>query len=373
MTPHAARRAPLTSGPLAVALATAAWIAVFANGPLWSALAALPETQSAHGAVFIGAFGVGVAALVLALLVPFAWRRTIKPVAALVLLSAALGAHFMGTYGVVLDPTMMVNVLQTNAHETRDLLSPRLALTVLLLAGLPIAVLSRVRLRDAGLARQALHNAGALLAAVAVVVGLCLALFADFSATVRNHRTVRYLINPLNAYWSIGVVASHAGARPAGPPQAIGLDATVLPGALGPRPPLLLLVVGETARADHFGLNGYARATTPELARLDVVSFRDVTSCGTNTAASLPCMFSDLGHAGYASRERDREGLLDLLQRAGLAVLWVENQSGCKGVCDRVPTVLASAPAGGDPALLAGLCEDGECLDEALLRGLDER
>jgi lipid A ethanolaminephosphotransferase len=129
----------------------------------------------------------------------------------------------------------------------------------------------------------------------------------------------------------------------------------------------MLLVVGETARSDHFSLNGYERPTNPQLAALGVVSYRDVTSCGTNTAASLPCMFSHLGRVGHEARERDHENLLDLAQHAGLAVLWLDNQSGCKGLCERVPNTMASD---GAPA---ALCSDGECLDEALLNGLDAR
>src|SRR5947207_12895447 len=115
--------APATSSPsnpLTVAVVTALWIAAFANWPLWRALAGLPEMASWRGALFIAAFAAAVAALTLAVLALFAWRWTIKPVAALFLLAAALGAHFMGTYGVVLDPTMMVNVVQTDVRETRD-------------------------------------------------------------------------------------------------------------------------------------------------------------------------------------------------------------------------------------------------------------
>ena len=59
-----------------------------------------------------------------------------------------------------------------------------------------------------------------------------------------------------------------------------------------------------------------------------------------------------------------------MLQRAGLAVLWLDNQAGgCKGVCDRVPRVdYRQLQAGGGE-----LCSDDECFDEVMLRGLDER
>jgi lipid A ethanolaminephosphotransferase len=104
-----------------------------------------------------------------------------------------------------------------------------------------------------------------------------------------------------------------------------------------------------------------------------VVSYPDVTSCGTNTAASLPCMVSLLGREGHLAAEVRHENLLDLVQRAGMAVLWLDNQSGCKGLCDRVPNAWAHTPPAGAPALPAGLCTGEECLDAALLLGLDER
>ena len=130
---------------------------------------------------------------------------------------------------------------------------------------------------------------------------------------------------------------------------------------------MLLLVLGETARMGNFGINGYARPTTPELAKLPVISWRNAWSCGTNTAASVPCMFSHLGRDGYVGRKANHENLLDVAQRAGLAVLWLDNQSGCKGVCARTPNVQTSALK--DPQL----CSSGECWDPIMLTDLDTR
>jgi len=177
----------------------------------------------------------------------------------------------------------------------------------------------------------------------------------------------------VDSLYALVDLAAQSRVRPGGPPLAIGADARILPLAAGAKPPLLVLVVGETARADHFALNGYARPTNPELSTLDVVSFRHVTSCGTNTAASLPCMFSALGRAGFESREREHENLLDLVQRVGMAVLWIDNQAGCKGLCERVPHAYARDPVAGVPELPAALCDGDECLDDALLHGIDAR
>jgi lipid A ethanolaminephosphotransferase len=366
-------RGPGGVNPLTLAAVASLWIATLANWPLWRALHALPEMGSMRGGLFIAGFCAMVAALLLALLAFAAWRRTIKPAIALVVVSAALGAHFMGSYGVVIDPTMMTNVLQTNPRETLDLLGLRFVLSVLLLAGVPLLVLWWVPVQRLRWAAQAGRNAVALLVSLGVLAALLFALFADLSATMRNHKSLRYLINPVNSFYALGAIAFERQARPSGPPQPIGADVRQLPRPAGAKPPLLLLVVGETARADHFALNGYTRPTNPELAAQNVISFRDVTSCGTNTAASLPCMFSALGRVGYQARERDQETLLDLAQRAGLAVLWLDNQAGCKGVCERVPNAFARDVPAGAPPLPPAWCADGDCLDEALLHGLDER
>jgi lipid A ethanolaminephosphotransferase len=77
---------------------------------------------------------------------------------------------------------------------------------------------------------------------------------------------------------------------------------------------------------------GYDRDTTPNLAKQQgLLAFSDVHSCGTETAVSVPCMFSGMTRKDYDARvAKNREGLLDILQRAGLAVQWRDNQSGCK-------------------------------------------
>jgi lipid A ethanolaminephosphotransferase len=82
-------------------------------------------------------------------------------------------------------------------------------------------------------------------------------------------------------------------------------------------------------------------------------------------------MFSHLGREAQAKNDMPYENLLDVLQRAGMQVLWLDNQSGCKGLCDRVPNFsnVASTLNLKDPKL----CADGECFDEILLRVLPER
>ena len=355
--------------PLTVMVLAALWIATIGNLALWRALAALPELGNARGLLFALAFALMIGAVQVALSALFAWRWTLKPALALMLLSAAAGAYFMLSYGVVIERTMMVNVLLTDTREARELLSWRMAGALAVLGLLPVALLWRARIAWPTGRRQLRGNALTLVAALALAVVAMGLSFQDLSATMRNHTQLRYLINPLNSFYAIATLGNQPIQRNGAAVLPIGQDAHLTPLPAGAKPPLVLLVVGETARADHQGLNGYARDTTPELAARGVVSLRNAWSCGTNTAASVPCMFSPLGRESFNARPDNTEGLADVLQRAGYAVLWLDNQAGgCKGVCDRVPTV-------DDRALQTpGLCDaEGECLDEVMLNGLDER
>ena len=361
---------PDISRPLTQAWLAALWMGLAANWPLWQQLRSLPDT----GPVFTVAFAGMVIAATGALLSLLAWPRLIKGVLVVLLLASAALAYFIGSYGIVFDPTMVVNMAQTDVRETRDLLSWRLLASLLLLGALPAWWL----LRRPAAPRQALTRrlggnlAGFALGIVAMVL-LALAVFAQLSSTMRNHKSLRYLVTPLNAVYSISAAALRSQAGPSGPPTVVGADARLLPRADGTKPPLLLLVVGETARAMNFSINGYERPTNPELAKLPMQSLRQVTSCGTSTAASLPCMFSPLGRSAFGDVKGTQENLLDVLQRAGLAVLWLDNQSGCKGLCDRVPnSSTAKLPDGAAP-LPAGMCDGEECFDESLLHELDKR
>ena len=298
-----------------------------------------------------------------------AWRWTLKPVITLFLIAAALGSYFMLAYGVVIDKSMIVNALQTDLRETMDLLNWRLAATLLVLAGLPGIFLWRQKIRQQRAWRRVASNLVNLLAACALLVLVLLLFFQSIASSMREHSQLRYLMNPLNSFYALGAIAAKPAQRSAAILPPLGEDARLDPSPGGPDqlPPLLLLVLGETARSGNFSINGYGRSTTPRLAQKNIASQRNTWSCGTSTAASVPCMFSNLGREAFDNGPDSAEGLLDVLQRAGLAVLWLDNQSGCKGVCDRV------ASASTTQMKTQALCQGGECFDAVMLDGIDQR
>jgi lipid A ethanolaminephosphotransferase len=352
-----------------------AWLSLYlvltTNWPLWNELARIGGAPSTYLPT-IAVMSLLTLCGTVAILSFTAWSRWMKPVWFAVVVLAAVVQHYMLEYRVVMDPTMIANAMQTDPNEARDLMSWRMAFNVLVVA-LPAGwALWRVRIEPMRFLSKLWRNAALLLLAVAVALGAAVSMNRELAPLMRNNVHLRYMMNPIATLYSTGSLFIKPLFKRSG--KLISITAGTALGtsyAAQAKPPLFVLVVGETARADHFALNGYARDTTPELARRGVLSYRDVHSCGTNTLASVPCMFSPLGKQGYESRNDDYETLVDVLQAAGLAVFWLDNQAGCKGVCARIPN--ASAFDGLDAATKKALCDGDECLDDVMLKGLDER
>ena len=355
--------------PTALLLILALWLATAGNLPLWRALWKLPETHGLQAAVTLGSLVLVVLAATVLLLGLFLWPRWLKPAGIALLLITASSSYFMSSYGIVIDPSMLTNVVQTDMGEALDLVSWPLVVTLLLGAVLPGIWWWRQPVRRVGGGRLVLQQLGVGLLGLLVAVAMLWISFQDVASLMRNHKTLRYMINPFNTVYAVARVSVGRAAQAQQTLQPVGMDAhLVSPGDSVDTSPLIVLVVGETARAANFGLGGYERDTTPLLKQLqsegDLVYFSNVSSCGTNTQTSVPCMFSPQGRETFDGGDTHQENLLDVLQRAGLAVLWLDNQSGCKGVCDRVPH------ADTRNLNLPDICPEGECFDEAMLRAL---
>jgi lipid A ethanolaminephosphotransferase len=315
--------------------------------------------------VFAGLL-IAVTALQFAVLALLLTRRTIRPVLAVLFVVTAFATYYMDRYSVFINTEMLQNILHTDWPEAHELLTPALGLHLLLYAGLPLLLLSRIQIRPRPLSRALGIRLLTIAAALALTALVIFPQFRAVSSLIRNHREARNLITPAN-YLSAGFrLARSELAAPTGPREVIAEDASRVPEAVtGRRPKLLVLAIGETVRSANFGLSGYARDTTPELRRLDLVTWPRVQACGTSTEVSLPCMFSAVGRRDYdEARIHRQQSLLHVLDRVGFKVRWLDNQSGCKGVCDGLPTERIAGDA--DPVL----CDGERCLDAILLTRL---
>ncbi|HEU4851433.1 MAG TPA: phosphoethanolamine--lipid A transferase [Telluria sp.] len=292
-----------------------------------------------------------------------------KPVLMLILVCSAAASYFVDRYGVQIDKAMIQNVVETDMREATELFNLRFVATLLLLGALPALLVARTPVHYDTVRRQAVKAGGWFLLSLAIAAALLFAFSKTLAPALREHRELRFLLAPTNYLQAVNGYVRQKLAQPV-VVAPLGTDALRGPAwtAQGRRT-VTVIVVGETARAVNFSLNGYARNTNPELARQDgLVNFSNVESCGSATAVSVPCVFSALGRGAYSdSKARSQEGLLDVLSHAGFRVVWRDNNSGCKGVCDRVERVDVSVPVAGN-----AMCGADECYDERLLAGLPD-
>ncbi|WP_420559697.1 phosphoethanolamine transferase [Tepidicaulis sp.] len=357
--------------PLLLAFGASAALLLFYNVRLWQTIWQAWPGRSLEDYAFLGSLGLVLCALFFLLLQLAALPRIMKPVLAVLFLLAAATSWFTSSYGVMFDQTMIANIVETDTGEAGDLLSVPFLLHMLLLGVLPAALIFRVPLRWPGWRRELFLRAGSLVTCL-VIIGLSGAFFfQDYASLIRNNRYLRHMINPTSPIYYSAKYLTEGERGGAGGGEIRRLAKTVRRGKEmgGPGKPLLfVVVVGETARAADFSLNGYERETNPELAALGVVSFKNAYSCGTSTAESLPCMFSAAGREVYDRADAMRsENALDILKRADVDVLWVENNSGCKGVCARIET---EQP---DTKTYPDLCTQAGCPDEVLVEALKRR
>lgn len=338
------------------------------NGPFWRALFAERTLSGLRDLGYGVAVGTALVTAHFVLLAPFINRWTAKPLLTILVVVAAGASYFMGQYGIYLDPSMARNVLRTDVAEARELLTLRMMGSIALLALPPLLLLPWVTLRQRALTRSVGLRLVAILVAIVAGVGTLSLVFKDFAAQMRNHKEIRYLLAPVNVVYAFTGALARDASTANRPRQPVGTDARL--GASWSehnKPLLFVVVVGETARAADWGLSGRSpHDTTPKLAQRAVINFAQVTSCGTNTEVSLPCMFSPQGRRNYDEDAiKASESLLHVIGRAGMKVGWADNQSGCKGVCAGLPTWQP------DPQAMSALCDRDRCLDEVLLAGAE--
>lgn len=91
----------------------------------------------------------------------------------------------------------------------------------------------------------------------------------------------------------------------------------------------VLFIMGESLRADHLGLNGYERNTTPLLSQEDIISFPHIYSPYTHTNPSVAYIMTraDSLHTERAYTERS---FIDLFRQSGFYTAWLANQEPAK-------------------------------------------
>ncbi len=300
----------------------------------------------------------------------FSSKYTTKPLLIITFVVSAFTAYFMDTYHIVIDDSMIRNTLQTNLSESSDLFSYKLIIYVLFLAIIPSFAIVKTKIEYKPFKQEVFAKLKTLFLSLAIILVVLFSFSKFYTSFFREHKPLRYHVNPIYWIYSIGNYINKTITSGPIVVKPIGKDASITKDTNNQleKKELIIMVVGEAARADRFSLNGYKKETNPLLKQEDVINFSNMYSCGTSTAESVPCMFSIFDKADYDYKKGiTTENVIDVLKHTNdIKILWRDNNSDSKGVALRVDFEDYRT------SKTNTICEDDECRDVGMLVGLDE-
>ncbi|GAA0792749.1 phosphoethanolamine transferase [Shewanella aestuarii] len=291
-------------------------------------------------------------------------RFIFKPLLTLLLISSAAAMYAMLQYNVLFDYSMIENIFETNSSEAISYLSSRSILYVVVFGVLPSIFLWCTPMAPSGgMFRTLLRRIALGVIGFALVGIVTLFFYKDYASVGRNNHYLNKMIIPAHIFNTVKYLNNTYFTQHL-PYAERGQDAALLD-SKNNKPTLFVLVVGETARAENMAYYGYGRNTNPYTEDLGLIAVNDVSSCGTATAHSLPCMFSDFTHDNYNREQANaQDNVLDVMKEAGVEVVWFDNDGGDKEVAARI--IKHEIPASLDNAL----CDGQSCFDEILVQQL---
>lgn len=342
---------------------------LFYNFKLWKEFYTIINPTSVLDYLFLVSIFLLLLVIINLLLNLLCSRYSYRLTYTLLFLCSASSFYFISEYGILIDRDMLQNIIETRPAEAKDLINSSLVMYLIVLGILPIIAITRINIQFGTFKQELASKLKLFIVSFTVIAILLFTNYASYASMARTNGQISHLIIPTNFIFATVSFIQQKFKTSNLPLKIITNDAKLSPqwGNINDKT-VLILVVGETARADRFGINGYKKKTTPHLAMRKISDFTNTHSCGTSTAVSLPCMFSYLSRDNYSPKiAKNTENLLDFFIKTNFSVQWRDNNTGCKGICDRVQEIdLTETP--NNP-----LCSTGECFDEILLGGLKKQ
>lgn len=272
------------------------------------------------------------------------------PLIIMIAMINASALYFMVNYQIVLDKTMIANIFNTRVIESNQYFSFDFFIYLLVFGIVPAGLILKIKIKKISRLRLLFHVLITLVITVALVYSnAATSLWIDKNASKLGSRILpwSYIIN----------TTDYLKGRFEPPVKRGRLPDPVFD---DDKKRVVVLVIGETARAQNFSLYGYDKPTNPLLSQAGIVTLNDPTACSTYTTASISCMLSHTD-----SNPDHYEILPDYLSRNNVDVIWHSNNWGQPPLT--VQTYL-------DSKALGEQCTGAACdYDEKLLTGLKQR
>src|SRR5210317_63315 len=270
----------------------------------------------------------------------FGQRYLLKPAIIFVLIISAINYYFLQNLGIIIDEGIIQSTIDSfkekNWGEINDIITFKYFIFLLLFGIIPSLALFFIKIEYPKFLKEFLTRVVFIFLLCALTIGSIYSNYKNVSFIARDSKNLReriiphYLLSNVKDYYDELKSANKEVLKLQFDAKQIHLEKKMIG----------IFVVGETARADRFSLNGYHKQTNPLLEKEDIQNFTEAKSCGTYTSQSVPCIFSLAKYDGFNFHEEEyRENLLDLTKSAGIETIWIENNSSCKHVCDRIELI----------------------------------
>jgi len=320
------------------------FITVFYNTEIFTILDERFNISSIHSEIFENFFYFLIFLILFAylfiFLILFGIRGALKPLIIFLLITSSFLLYFKNVYGVAVNENIILSftdsIIEKNFSEITDLFSLKLLLYIFFFGILPSLPLFFINIKFPYFKKEFFLRISSMLIMLILLIGLVAVDYKGVSLTVRENKELNQKTIPHYYMMSLlDIVKDKVRFKK----EFSILEHTTV--SLNTNSKITgIIVLGETARADFFSLNGYQKNTNPNLSKINIVNYNNAFSCGTLTKVSLPCMFY-LGdyHEFSPVKATNETNLLDIILSTNTDVSWVDNNSGCKHVCDRVKTI----------------------------------
>lgn len=282
-------------------------------------------------------------------LIFFASRLVGKILLVLFFIINSIAVYFVNTYGVIIDESMIGNVLNTNGEESTSFFSIKLVLYIIVLGVIPAIYIIKAKIINVTLKRFLITSSLTLLFVLTLVfVNASNWLWID-----KNSKTLGGLAMP----WSYTVNTSlfYIHQYKKNEKEILLPNATIKDN----KKSVVVLVIGESARSQNFSLYGYKKNTNPLLSKVPNLFHFEATSGATYTTAGVKCILE------HTHTDDLYEVLPNYLYRNNVDVIWRTSNWG-------EPPIHIKEYQNRD--FLKRTCKVEDCnYDEILLTGLKEQ
>ena len=344
----------------------ALYLSCFLNNQFWYQIIKIQTELSLDKWIFLGTIFIIVTLLQIIIIFLIMWGKFSKYIATALIICTVFADYYSQFYGIHFNTNMIKNIFSTSYLETREFIMPSVLVHYIKFGLLPTVAIFYINIPKINFFKDILWKFKIIIICVAIASVLILSQIKQIISIMRNHQTIRHVVLPTSYLIATTKVLIEYTEDINTTIKEIDQYATRNI-SIHHKPKLVVLVIGETVRSQNWSLSGYHRQTTPNISKLPIINFPYTHTCGTNTDISVPCMFSSLGRKNYDEKKiKSTESILHLLNRLHIDVTWIDNQSGCKGVCKNLKNYQANIFDTNSKFCT----KSNNCLDEVLIDGL---